>query len=84
MDSVRITRMTMPRTLLFFLTVLLIEEGFTILWQVPEDVSWLVVVGIIGHAFIATGLVAASFIYYRDANRWSQRLMQQAALSQHA
>ncbi len=64
-DSVRITRMTMPRTLLFLLTVILVEEGFTILWQVPEDISWLAVVGIIGHAFIATGLVAATFIYYQ-------------------
>ena len=83
-DSMRVTRMTMPRSLLFLLIILLVDEGFTILWQVPEDVSWLAVIGIIGHAFIATGLVAACFIYYRDASRWSQRLIQQAALSPRA
>lgn len=83
-DSMRVTRMTMPRTLLFLLIVLLVDEGFTILWQVPEDVSWLAVIGIIGHAFVTTGLVAACFVYYRDASRWSQRLIQQAALSSRA
>jgi hypothetical protein len=27
-------------------------------------------VGIIGHAFISTALLAASFVYYRDINAW--------------
>jgi hypothetical protein len=27
-------------------------------------------VGITGHAFISTALLAASFIYYRDINDW--------------
>jgi hypothetical protein len=27
-------------------------------------------VGIVGHAFIATGLLAASFIYYQETDRW--------------
>jgi hypothetical protein len=83
-DSVRITRQNFPKTVLFFLILFLIDEGFTILWQVPEDVSWIAFIGIIGHAFIATGLVAAGFVYYRDASRWSQRLNQQAVLSSHA
>jgi hypothetical protein len=27
-------------------------------------------VGIFGHAFVTTALLAASFIYYRDMNAW--------------
>jgi hypothetical protein len=34
-----------------------------------------------GHAFIATSLLATYFIYYRDASRWRQRVIQQAKLS---
>jgi len=34
-----------------------------------------------GHAFIVTSLLATCFIYYRDANRWMQRVIQQAQLS---
>lgn len=79
-DSTRITRATMAKTVLFFITLLILDEGLSILWQIPRDDSWLALVGLIGHAFVATALVAASFVYYRDANRWLQRLIQQAAL----
>jgi hypothetical protein len=30
----------------------------------------LTLVGIAGHGFISTALLAASFIYYRDMNEW--------------
>lgn len=79
-DSVRITRATMVKTVLFFIALLVLDEGLSMLWQIPKDDSWLVLVGLTGHAFVATALVAASFVYYRDASRWLQRLIQQAAL----
>jgi len=82
-DSLRLTRMAMPKTAMFFVIVLLIDEGFTLLWQIPADSSWLALVGLVGHAFVATGLIAASFVYYRDATRWRHRLVQQAQLSSH-
>lgn len=79
-DSIRITRATMAKTVLFFIILLVLDEGLSILWQIPGEDSWLALVGLFGHAFIATGLIAASFVYYRDANRWLQRLIQQSAL----
>jgi hypothetical protein len=27
-------------------------------------------VGIVGHAFVSTALLASSFVYYRDINVW--------------
>jgi len=42
------------------------------LWQVPASDSWLMLVGIAGHAFISTALLSASFVYYRDMNKWLQ------------
>lgn len=80
-ESVRITRVMMPKTAIFFVVLLVIDRGLTMLWKIPKDDSWLALVGLIGHAFVATGLIAASFVYYRDANRWLQRLVQQTALS---
>jgi hypothetical protein len=67
-----LTRMTLPTTSLFFLSVLAISEGLNILWRVPPETSWLTLLGIGGHAFISSGLMAASFIFYRDADRYSQ------------
>jgi hypothetical protein len=34
-------------------------------------------IGIGGHAFITTGLLAASFIYYRDMSAWLQTVFEQ-------
>jgi hypothetical protein len=50
------------------------------LWRVPDEKSWLSLVGVAGHAFISTSLLAASFIYYRDTSRWVQRMIQAAVL----
>ena len=83
-DSVRLTRLTLPTTGLLIIVFLLISEGTDFLWNTPADSSWLTMLALTGHAFITTGLLAASFIYYRDATRWTQRLIQQAKLSSSA
>jgi hypothetical protein len=77
-DSIRITRMTLPATGLFLLLALVISEGFDMLWVVPAENSWWTIVGVFGHAFITSGLLAASFAYYNDAHRWVQALLQKA------
>jgi len=41
-------------------------------WTLPGTDSWLMVLGIGGHAFIVTALLAASFLYYRDGLKWMQ------------
>jgi len=71
--SINLTRRTLPTTILFILATFLVSKGLDILWLVPMETSWLMLVGVIGHAFIATSLLAASFIYYRDADRWTRQ-----------
>jgi hypothetical protein len=74
-NSVRLTRMTSASTGLFFLSALVISQGLDMLWSsTPED-AWLSLIGVIGHAFITTGLVAASFCYYQSASRWVQSVL---------
>jgi hypothetical protein len=34
----------------------------------------MLLVGIFGHAFISTTLLAASFVYYRDMSDWLQNV----------
>jgi len=45
------------------------------LWKAPPVTSWLTLVGVGGHAFISTALLAASFVYYRDADHWVQETL---------
>jgi hypothetical protein len=73
--SMTMTRMTLPTTSIFFLSILALSEGLNILWRVPPENSWLTLLGLAGHAFITSALLAASFIYYRDADHWSQETL---------
>lgn len=70
--SVRLTRFTLPTSGLFVFAAFLLTRGLNFLWSVPENYSWMKLVGISGHAFISTTLLAASFVYYRDMNAWLQ------------
>lgn len=69
-SSLRMARFTLPSSSMFVLAVFVISQGLNYLWSVPGDNSWIMLVGIAGHAFVTTALLAASFIYYRDMNAW--------------
>ena len=68
--SLRMARFTLPTSSMFVLVVFIVSQGLNYLWSVPSDDSWMMLVGIAGHAFVTTSLLAASFIYYRDMNTW--------------
>ena len=74
----RITRFTMPSTSMFFLSLFILSRGLDLLWSIPAETSWLTLVGIAGHAFVATALLAASFIYYQRAGNWVQQMLAEA------
>ena len=74
--SLKMARFTLPTSGLFVLCVFLLSTGLSYLWSVPPDDSWMLLVGIAGHAFITTALLAASFVYYRDMNAWLQTVFE--------
>jgi hypothetical protein len=75
--SLKMARFTLPTSGLFVLCLFLLTTGLNYLWSVPTDGSWMLLVGIAGHAFITTALLAASFAYYRDMNVWLQTVFEQ-------
>jgi hypothetical protein len=75
--SLKMARFTLPTSGLFVLFAFLLSTGLNYLWSVPPDDSWMLLVGIAGHAFITTALLAASFVYYRDMNVWLQTIFEQ-------
>jgi hypothetical protein len=72
----RLARFSLPNSSLFVLSVVIIGIGFNMLWSIPTPDSWMLLVGILGHAFITTALLAASFVYYRDTTAWLQTLFE--------
>jgi hypothetical protein len=73
--SFQMARFTLPTSSLFVISVLLITFGLNYLWNIPASDSWMTLVGIAGHAFITTSLLAASYIYYRDMHTWLQTVL---------
>ena len=69
-SSLNMSRFTLPTSSLFVFAVIILSTGLNYLWSVPSNDSWMMLVGIAGHAFITTVLLAASFIYYRDMTDW--------------
>jgi hypothetical protein len=69
LNSIRLVRFFLPGTGLFLLLAVLLGQGLDVLWRVPAENSWMTLVGIAGHAFISTGLLAASFTYYSGGMR---------------
>jgi hypothetical protein len=81
LSSLRMTRFTLPTSSMFVLTVFLLNVGLNFLWSIPSEDSWMTVVGILGHAFVTTALLAGSFIYYRDLNSWVQTVFERLKAS---
>ena len=74
MSSARIVRTIMPGAGLFLLAEIVINQGLGMLWSIPPATSWMALVGVLGHAFIVTALLAASFVYYRGGLNYIQAL----------
>lgn len=75
--SFRMARFTLPTSGMFVFSTFVLSTGLNYLWSVPHSDSWMTLVGIGGHAFITTALLAASFAYYRDMNIWLQKVFEE-------
>jgi hypothetical protein len=72
--SARMVRILLPPTGLFLLACVVLYQGLNLLWRAAPENSWMALVGIFGHAFITTGLLAASFSFYRSGLVYVQAL----------
>ncbi len=75
MTSISVVRVSLTQTAFFLLTSLVLVKGLDYLWQRPPVDHWLLMVGVLGHAFIVSGVIASSFHYYLDAAKFTQTVM---------
>jgi len=79
--SLKMARFTLPTSSLFVFSIFVLSTGLNYLWSVPSYDSWMMLVGIAGHAFITTALLSASFVYYREMNDWLQNVYERFRLA---
>ena len=72
--STYIVRRSLSSTSLFILAALIASGGLDVLWRIPAESSWFALIGILGHAVTSTALLISSFVFFRDAERWSKQV----------
>jgi hypothetical protein len=73
-DSVRVVQWNMSATMLMALLFVVLSMAMTYVWNMAPKNSWLAIVGIAGNSFISTGLIAASFVFFKDRYRYWQEV----------
>lgn len=68
--SWRMSRWLSGPTSFFIIACVILFQGLNLIWTIPSSESWLLLIGIFGHAFIATALICASFILYQQNLKW--------------
>jgi hypothetical protein len=76
LESVFFVRMNFVSTVVFLFSVC----GVTLLfrryiWGLPQNESWLMILAIFGHAFIAATFLVASYIFYQERREWMVAFM---------
>lgn len=74
--SIRLLRYGLPPLGWFTMLVILISQVMDMLWRAAPADSWMMGVGIFGHAFVSTSLLAASFIYFRELTTWIETALE--------
>lgn len=75
-DSVRLVQLNLPHAASLFVLIVLINVGLGLVWNIPGDNTWLLLLGLSGHALISTALIAATFVFYQDRYRWWTEMRQ--------
>lgn len=79
--SIKVVRLSMSQTAWFILSSFILVEGLNYLWRSPNVDNWFLIIGIFGHAFIVSAVIAASFHYFIDATKFSQSVINQVLKS---
>jgi hypothetical protein len=76
-NSLNIVLRNFGPTFMLFLLLNLVGGGLTILWGKLSTGSWWTLVGIVGNAYVGTGLVTASLVFYQDRYaKWRETIAQ--------
>lgn len=65
--SFRTFRLTNPKSTTFLFLAIAVSYFTDMLWRIPEEDSWMLLISVLGHALISTIILAASFHYCLSA-----------------
>jgi hypothetical protein len=65
-ESIALIHTQFPSVVGLLVLVVVIYEGLGYVWSLPFGDSWSLLIGILGNGCIATGLTAATFVFYQE------------------
>ncbi len=77
LESVVFIHAQLPAVAGLVLVIVVVYQGLGWVWSLPASGSWLTLVGIVGNACIATGLTAATFVFYEQRMPYALELVRQ-------
>lgn len=69
LTSFRTVRLTNAKSTTFLFIAIVVSYLTNMLWRIPSDDSWMLLVSVFGHALISTVILAASFHFILDARK---------------
>lgn len=65
-ESILLFQSQFPSVVWLLLLVVVVYSGLGYAWSLPPGDSWLLAIGILGNGCVATGLTAATFVFYQE------------------
>ena len=75
-QSRHIVRQTRGKSSIFLLLAIGVSFFGNMLWNLPKDGSWMLIVGAVGHALITTIILVASFYFFLDAQKCASQVFE--------
>jgi UPF0716 family protein affecting phage T7 exclusion len=82
LESARVVRLNLLSSIGFLFICFIVTWFSSQIWIRPGEETWYSVLALIGHAFVSTTLIAASYVFYQSRRTWLLRI--QAALAASA
>jgi hypothetical protein len=79
LESARVVRLNLLSSIGFLFLCFIITWLGSQIWIRPDEETWYSVLALIGHAFVSTTVIAASYIFYQSRRSWLLRI--QASLA---
>jgi len=77
-ESILLFQLQFPSVVWLLLLVVVVYSGLGYAWSLPPGDSWLLAIGILGNACVATGLTAATFVFYQERVKYLPQIPQAA------
>jgi hypothetical protein len=76
MESARVVRWNLPSAAGFVGVVIGLTWVAGLIWNLPADGSWFMLLAVLGHAFVSATILAASYAFYQGRRDWLMALRQ--------